>query len=120
MKILFSATIHDFELMPYYRMTQCSQWADPRARKYKKQQRDLAILFQEQARSFPTLACLCRISIIVNRIRKVGDLSNYLKAIEDALQYGRIIENDRQIRGIGPSALIHENENSVFVKLEEI
>lgn len=34
-----------------------------------------------------------------------GDLSNYLKAVEDALQFARIIDNDRTVVRQGPNEL---------------
>lgn len=53
--------------------------------------------------------------------RRHGDLSNYIKAIEDGLQYGQLFQNDKQIIRYGEGTGIYYDDNErAQVLIEEI
>lgn len=53
--------------------------------------------------------------------RRHGDLSNYVKAIEDGLQYGGVLRNDRQVLRYGEGTGIYYGpEERAEVWIEEV
>ena len=103
--ILFQATIDEFEMVPYYRMTQKTKWK-PGAQRYLKSQRDLAWMFKAAYKKSKPIDVPCIISYSVHLPHNRGvDEDNIGKALRDALQYGRIILNDKLIRGTNKTIL---------------
>jgi Holliday junction resolvase RusA-like endonuclease len=50
-----------------------------------------------------------------------GDLSNLIKAIEDGLQFGGVIENDRQVIRYGPgTGIYYDSEERTEVRVREL
>jgi len=50
-----------------------------------------------------------------------GDLSNLIKAIEDGLQFGGVIENDRQVIRYGPgTGIYYDSEERAEVRVREL
>jgi Holliday junction resolvase RusA-like endonuclease len=50
-----------------------------------------------------------------------GDLSNLIKAIEDGLQFGGVIENDRQVIRYGPgTGIYYAEEERTEVRVREL
>ena len=52
--------------------------------------------------------CICKVG------RKLGDVKNILASIEDGLQYGKFIPNDKQIVGYG-DVITHFNNKTPYV-----
>lgn len=118
--ILFSATIENFEIVPYTRMTQKSKYLDPRALKYLASQEALAFEFKKSWNGKDAIDYPVEISFSVHVPHRRGDCSNFLKAIEDALQYAGIISNDNIIEGIGRSNLFRDGKKRVVVNLRRL
>ena len=105
MTILFQATIEDLVMVPYVRMTQKNKWR-PGPQRYLKSQRDLAWLFKAAYKKSKPIDVPCLISFSVHLPhRRTVDSDNIDKALRDSLQYGRIIENDKLIRGTDKTIL---------------
>lgn len=97
--VLFTAQIDDHLVVPYVRLTQKSKWTK-KARRYLDSQAYMAYKFKEAFKGKEPIKELCIISYAVYlNHRRCVDSSNVLKALEDALQYGRVVENDVLIRG---------------------
>jgi crossover junction endodeoxyribonuclease RusA len=83
--------------IPAARMTQRSKFACARARKSLKFQEFIAWCARAEAKGRPPFSgpveLTCRFFF---KDARHGDLSNLIKAIEDGLQFGGVIENDRQ------------------------
>lgn len=104
---LFQATIEDFVVVPYVRMTQKTKWR-PGPQRYLKSQRDLAWLFKEAYKGGDPIDVPCIISFSVHLPHNRGvDSDNVDKALRDSLQYARVIENDRLIRGTDQT-IVHQ------------
>ena len=98
--ILFQATIEDFHLVPFMHLTQKTKWSKD-GQRYLKSQADLAMLFKAKYKRREPIDEFCVISMSVHVPHKRHvDVTNLLKAVEDALQYGGILENDYLIAGI--------------------
>lgn len=103
--ILFQATIEDFTMVPYVRMTQKNKWR-PGPQRYLKSQQDLAWLFKAAYKKSMPIDVPCIISYSVHLPHNRGvDEDNIGKALRDALQYARVIENDKLIRGSNKTIL---------------
>lgn len=103
--ILFQATIEDFAMVPYVRMTQKNKWSST-AQRYLRSQRDLAWVFKAAYKNSYPIDEPCLISFSVHLPhRRVVDSDNIDKALRDALQYGRVVSNDKLIRGTDKTIL---------------
>jgi Holliday junction resolvase RusA-like endonuclease len=50
-----------------------------------------------------------------------GDLSNLIKAVEDGLQFGGVIKNDRQVIRYGPgTGIYYSEEERTEVRVREL
>ena len=107
--ILFTCSIDDFEVYPKVRMTQRSKW-NPRAKRQLENQANMATWFRIHYRggnkkkepiSFP---CILSFAVHLPHKRRI-DVDNIQKAIQDALEYGGIVENDCLIRGTDKTRL---------------
>ncbi|MBO8127480.1 MAG: RusA family crossover junction endodeoxyribonuclease [Firmicutes bacterium] len=112
--------------VPKVRMTQRSKWS-PRAQASLQYQERVAWSAKAQTRHAQLFGPV-RLSVWVYlRPTQRGllpenrpDLSNVIKAIEDGLQYGGIVKNDRQIIEYGMSGYRLDYNERVEITLEEI
>lgn len=97
--ILFTFSLNDFEVFPKVRMTTKGKW-NKRARRQLDNQGALAQWFKKAYGNKKPITepCLLSFAIHLPHKRRV-DVDNLQKAIQDALQYGGVIENDYLIRG---------------------
>ena len=115
--------------IPAARMTQRSKFACARARKSLEFQEFVAWCARAAARR-PAAArppalpfrgpveLTCRFFF---RDGRHGDLSNLIKAIEDGLQFGGVIENDRQVIRYGPgTGIYYASEERTEVRVREL
>jgi len=108
--------------VPAARMTQRSKFACARARKALKYQEFVAWCARAKAKGAPAFSgpveLTCRFFF---RDGRHGDLSNLIKAIEDGLQYGGVIENDRQVVRYGAGTGIYfDEEERTEVRVREL
>ena len=108
--------------VPAARMTQRSKFACARARKSLEYQEFVAWCARAAAKAAPAflgpVELTCRFFF---RDGRHGDLSNLIKAIEDGLQFGGIIENDRQVIRYGAGTGIYfAEEERAEVRLRPI
>ena len=108
--------------IPAARMTQRSKFACARARKSLKFQEFIAWCARAEAKGRPPFSgpveLTCRFFF---RDARHGDLSNLIKAIEDGLQFGGIIENDRQVIRYGAgTGIYYDSEERTEVRVREI
>ena len=105
---------------PAARMTQKSKWTD-RARRSLNYQESVA--WEAKAAKIPTITgnviLTCRFCL---KGRGTGDLSNYIKGVEDGLQYGGILPNDRQVIGYGEGTgiVLGYREEKAEITIEEV
>lgn len=112
--------------VPKVRMTQKSKW-NTRAQASLRYQENVAWTAKAATRNAQLFGPV-RLSVwIFLKPTKSGllpgnrpDLSNVIKAIEDGLQYGRVIENDRQIIEYGMSGYRLDENERVEITLDEI
>lgn len=113
--------------VPKVRMTQKSKWRDPRAIASLQYQETVAWTAKASTKNAKLFGPV-RLSVwIYLKPTKEGqlpgnrpDLSNVIKAIEDGLQYGQIVENDRQIIEYGMSGYRLSKTERVEITIEEI
>ena len=102
-------------------MTQRSKFASRRARRALEYQEFVAWCARAAAGSLSfsgQVELTCRFFF---RDGRHGDLSNLVKAIEDGLQYGGVIENDRQVVRYGAGTGIYfADEERTEVRLSLI
>jgi len=91
--------------VPAQRMTKRSKWIG-RARKSLNYQTKVAWC-AKAAGAKELKGDLCLTVRFYFRDKRHGDLSNLIKAIEDGLQYGQVMENDRQIKQYGQGTGIY-------------
>jgi Holliday junction resolvase RusA-like endonuclease len=108
--------------IPAARMTQRSKFACARARKSLKFQEFIAWCARAEAKGRPPfrgpVELTCRFFF---RDARHGDLSNLIKAIEDGLQFGGVIENDRQVIRYGPgTGIYYASEERTEVRVREL
>lgn len=118
--VLFRATIEHIEITPYVRMTQASKWSK-QARKYLVSQATLAWEFKKHwnGNGHGPIDYPVEISYAVHR-KRWADNSNILKALEDALQYAGIVENDKWIQGTGRTRTYRDDKSRVIVELRRL
>ncbi|MBC7340841.1 MAG: RusA family crossover junction endodeoxyribonuclease [Clostridia bacterium] len=95
--------------VPAARMTQRGKWTSRARRSLAYQE---AVAWAAKAAGVPVLSgpvCLTARFYLCGQRR--GDLSNYLKAVEDGLQYAGVIPNDRQIVAYGGGTGIYPAAN---------
>lgn len=121
-QILFDAYIEGFALIPYQRMTGPGRFTK-RAQRYLKNRESLAWCFRQEANKqylYEAITTPCILSFNVHRsTRRRCDLDNLCKAISDALQSARIIENDNLIVGIDGARLFYDGKDRVVVSLRD-
>jgi crossover junction endodeoxyribonuclease RusA len=108
--------------IPAARMTQRSKFACARARKSLKYQEFIAWCARAEAKGRPPFSgpveLTCRFFF---RDGRHGDLSNLIKAVEDGLQFGGVIENDRQVIRYGPgTGIYYSEEERTEVRVREL
>lgn len=108
--------------VPAARMTQRSKFASARARKSLEYQEYVAWCGRAAAKGAPAflgpVELTCRFFF---RDGRHGDLSNLIKAIEDGLQYGGIIKNDRQVIRYGAgTGIYYGSEERTEVRVREL
>lgn len=98
---MFTAEIKDFRLVPYVRMTSKGKNFKKRARRYLKNQQDLALLLRVFGKGKAPEPCFLEAEIRQKSLRGNSDWDNYAKAICDALVKAGIIPDDcfRYLRG---------------------
>lgn len=112
--------------VPKVRMTQKSKWS-PRAQASLQYQKTVAWAAKACTKNTQLFGPV-RLSVWVYlKPTKKGqlpenrpDLSNVIKAIEDGLQYARVVENDKQIIEYGMSGYRLDYNERVEITLEEI
>ncbi len=106
--------------VPAQRMTQKSKFASPRARLSLEYQKLVALcaLAAKAPKFTGPVQLTCRFFF---KSRQHGDLSNLVKAIEDGLQYGGVIKNDRQVLRYGEgTGIYYDSEERAEVWIEEV
>ena len=116
--------------IPAARMTQRSKFACARARRSLEFQDFVAWCARAAAARRPAAArppalpfrgpveLTCRFFF---KDARHGDLSNLIKAIEDGLQFGGVIENDRQVIRYGPgTGIYYAEEERTEVRVREL
>jgi Holliday junction resolvase RusA-like endonuclease len=111
-------------------MTQRSKFACARARRSLEFQEFVAWCARAAAARRPAAArppalpfrgpveLTCRFFF---RDARHGDLSNLIKAVEDGLQFGGVIENDRQVIRYGPgTGIYYAEEERTEVRVREL
>ena len=114
--------------IPAARMTQRSKFASARAKRALEFQQFVAWCARAAAAapagSGPALPLRGPVELTCRfffRDRRHGDLSNLIKAIEDGLQYGGVIENDRQVMRYGAGTGIYfAEEERTEVRVREV
>ncbi len=104
--------------VPKARMTQKSKWTK-RAKKCLDYQKQVAWAAKIKKEKFEGPVKLT--ARFYFKDRKHGDLSNYIKSVEDGLQHGQIVENDKQVRRYGEGTGIYfDDEERAEIVLESI
>lgn len=116
--VLFRATVENIEIVPYVRMTQSSKW-NKQSRRYLDSQAALAWQFKQCWNGNGPIDYPVEISYAVHR-KRWADNSNILKALEDALQYAGIVENDRWIEGTGRTRTYRDKKSRVVIELRRL
>lgn len=113
--ILFQATIEDFTMVPYVRMTQKNKWR-PGPQRYLKSQQDLAWLFKAAYTKSKPIdePCIISFSVHLPHRRRV-DSDNIDKALRDSLQHAGVITDDYLIRGTDYTRLHQKSKGTARV-----
>jgi len=110
--------------IPAARMTQRSKFASARAKRALEFQQFVAWCARAAAAGPAALPFRGPVELTCRfffRDGRHGDLSNLVKAIEDGLQYGGVIENDRQVVRYGAGTGIYfADEERTEVRLRPI
>jgi Holliday junction resolvase RusA-like endonuclease len=110
--------------IPAARMTQRSKFACARARRSLEFQEFVAWCARAAAARRPALPFRGPVELTCRfffRDGRHGDLSNLIKAIEDGLQFGGVIENDRQVIRYGPgTGIYYAEEERTEVRVREL
>lgn len=120
MNNLFSITIEDFHMIPAVRMTGKSIYGS-RTRKrtmaYLDNKRALAWLFK-QAHKGETITTPCILSFAVHLPhRRIVDVDNIQKTIQDALQDAQVVSNDHLIKGTDKTRLYQKAKGPARVEV---
>ena len=91
---MFVATIRGLPVVPYTRMTRRGKCFKKRAKRYLKNQHDLAWVIKANGRGKVRFPCILSATIKQKTLRKNADLDNIIKAITDALVKAGIIPDD--------------------------
>ena len=91
---MFVATIRDLPVVPYTRMTRRGKYFKKRAKRYLKNQHDLAWIIKANGRGKVRFPCILSATIKQRTLRKNADLDNIIKAITDALVKAGVIPDD--------------------------
>jgi Holliday junction resolvase RusA-like endonuclease len=112
--------------VPKKTMTAGSKWKDERAKKTLAYQEAVGLLARAR---YPGLTIIGPVSLTVKVFLRPspknpnlptgqrGDLSNYIKAAEDGLQYAGIIKNDKQIIRYGEFTGIYPTDGDEHLTL---
>lgn len=95
--------------VPKVRMTQKSKWS-PRARKclnYQERIAGEAMVARSKLKAKKLEGPLELTVRLFFSDKRHGDLSNYVKCVEDSLQYGQLFDNDKQILWYGEGTGIY-------------
>ena len=107
--------------VPKVRMTQKSKWS-PRAKRCLEYQEKVA--WHARAAKIPQLTGDVELTVKICRgSRGRGDLDNIVKTIQDGLQHGGGIKNDRQVFRYGTGTgfwLGWQNGEQVIVEIREV
>ena len=107
--------------VPKARMTRNTKWT-PRAKRSLEYQELVA--WCARAANIPTFTGDIELTVRICRgSRGRGDLDNFVKTIQDGLQYGGIIKNDRQVLRYGTGTgfwLGWQNGEQVIVEIREV
>lgn len=103
--------------VPAARMTQKNKWVSARAQRSLAYQQTIA--WYAKAAQIPVLEGLLSLTVKIYVFgKKHGDLSNYIKAVEDGLQYAGVIPNDKQIVRYGEGTGIYYVDDKGKEKME--
>lgn len=108
--------------VPKVRMTQRSKWTE-RAQKCLNYQERIAEEAMVARSNLPN-KMFSGYLILTARLffsdRRHGDLSNYIKCIEDGLQHGQLFDNDKQIRWYGEgTGIYYSSEERAEIIVEQ-
>lgn len=102
--------------VPAQRMTRKSKWTK-RSKKSLEYQESVA--WEAKAAKIPVLEGPVQLTARFYFRNKVhGDLSNCIKAVEDGLQYGGIVKNDKQIIRYGETTGIYYADGDERAEIE--
>lgn len=109
--------------VPAQRMTRKTKWVSKSAQKSLAYQQTIA--WYAKAAQIPVLeGYILLIAKIFVHGKRHGDLSNYIKAIEDGLQYSGIIPNDKKIIRYGEGTGIYyvddKKDERIEIEIEEV
>jgi len=122
-KVLFLA--YEGKIVPKARMNTQGK-ATKRSRDYLESQKSQAWVYKQQAKKQGWNTpdhdkCLSISAFFFFKDDRVRDIDNLLGAVQDAIQYAGLIENDKQIKVIQDCAVFNNSEkNMVLVVLSEI
>lgn len=105
--------------VPAQRMTQGTKWSRRAKRSLGYQER---VAWAARAARIPGMQGDIRLTArFYFRNKKHGDLSNLVKAIEDGLQYARVLDNDKQIRWYGETTgIYYDGQERAEIEIEEV
>ena len=96
--------IYPGRIVPYTTRTRGGRFT-ARAKRYHESQKVLAQAMKLQA-GRTVYDGPCGLAVVLHVWGNRGDLSNYVKAVEDAAQFAGIITNDRHVVEQGPHKLV--------------
>lgn len=108
--------------VPAARMTRKTKWTARAKRSLAYQE---AVAWAAKAAGAPVIrGPLCLTARIYLASKKRGDLSNYIKAIEDGLQYAGVVPDDKNVVRYGSGTGIYmapdQSDERAEIVLEEI
>ncbi len=109
--------------VPAARMTQKTKWVSERAKRSLNYERTIAWYAKKEC-----IPVLKKFILLTTRIyiqgKRHGDLSNYIKIVEDGLQYAGVIPNDKKIirygEGTGIYYISNKEQERVEIEIEEV